>query len=82
MQLMTALRPKRTSVLDAANVRFESEACPLSDDLGHSVGAAHGRVEGHYTDWTPLESRLKGFGVESDESDPWQFRNVLAARAM
>jgi len=38
-----------------------------------------GPVEGHYTDWTPLDSRLKGFGVASDEEDPWQFRNVLAA---
>ena len=41
-----------------------------------------GPVEAHYTDWTPLDSRLKGFGVEADEDDPWQFRNVLAARAL
>ncbi|MCP1200379.1 homospermidine synthase [Notoacmeibacter sp. MSK16QG-6] len=38
-----------------------------------------GPVEGHYTDWTPLKDRNKYFVEAIDESDPWQFRNVLVA---
>ncbi|SHI51832.1 homospermidine synthase [Wenxinia saemankumensis] len=37
-----------------------------------------GPVEGHYTDWTPLVNRWEHFPEDIDESDPWQFRNVLA----
>jgi homospermidine synthase len=36
-----------------------------------------GPVVGHYTDWTPLDDRNGLFSEEVDESDPWQFRNVL-----
>lgn len=36
-----------------------------------------GSVEGHYTDWTPLDSRGQLFKEELDYSDPWQFRNIL-----
>ena len=36
-----------------------------------------GPVEGHYTDWTPLTSRPGLFPEDLDETDPWQFRNVL-----
>ncbi|HEU4839628.1 MAG TPA: homospermidine synthase [Micavibrio sp.] len=36
-----------------------------------------GPVEGHYTDWTPLTNRTTLFTEDKDESDPWQFRNVL-----
>ncbi|MCX7303180.1 MAG: homospermidine synthase [Hyphomicrobiales bacterium] len=36
-----------------------------------------GPVEGHYTDWTPLEGRPGLFHEDLDEDDPWQFRNVL-----
>ena len=35
-----------------------------------------GRVAGYYTDWTPL-SRDKLFKGDVDETDPWQFKNVL-----
>lgn len=35
-----------------------------------------GSVEGHYTDWTPLE-RDDLFKGDVDESDPWQFKNIL-----
>ena len=38
-----------------------------------------GPVEGHYTDWTPLQDRWQQFVEDIDESDPWQFRNVLAS---
>ncbi len=38
-----------------------------------------GPVEGHYTDWTPLSTRWEQFDEELDESDPWQFRNILAS---
>lgn len=37
-----------------------------------------GPVEAHYTDWTPLQDRWEHFPENLDESDPWQFRNVLA----
>jgi len=36
-----------------------------------------GPVEGHYTDWTPLTDRPGLFPEDIDETDPWQFRNVL-----
>ena len=36
-----------------------------------------GPVNGFYTDWTPLENRPGLFPEDIDESDPWQFRNVL-----
>jgi homospermidine synthase len=38
-----------------------------------------GRVEGHYTDWHPLANRWTRFEEEIDETDPWQFKNVLAS---
>ncbi|WP_093038133.1 homospermidine synthase [Ruegeria marina] len=38
-----------------------------------------GPVEAHYTDWTPLTDRWSQFAEDIDESDPWQFRNVLAS---
>ncbi len=38
-----------------------------------------GPIEAHYTDWTPLATRWPQLGEDLDESDPWQFRNVLAA---
>jgi homospermidine synthase len=36
-----------------------------------------GPVVGVYTDWTPLSGRPGFFPEDIDESDPWQFRNVL-----
>jgi homospermidine synthase len=36
-----------------------------------------GPVVGVYTDWTPLSGRPGLFPEDIDESDPWQFRNVL-----
>ena len=38
-----------------------------------------GPVEAHYTDWTPISDRWRKFPEDIDESDPWQFRNVLAS---
>ncbi len=37
-----------------------------------------GPVIGQYTDWTPLTDRPGLFPEDIDESDPWQFKNVLA----
>jgi len=37
-----------------------------------------GHVEAHYTDWTPISTRWPQFEEEIDDSDPWQFKNVLA----
>lgn len=36
-----------------------------------------GPVEGHYTDWTPLDGRPGLFPEDIDTKDPWQFRNIL-----
>ena len=37
-----------------------------------------GTVKGVYTDWTPLSDASRGFFPgDIDESDPWQFRNIL-----
>jgi homospermidine synthase len=36
-----------------------------------------GPVVGIYTDWTPLANRPGLFPEDIDESDPWQFKNVL-----
>ena len=36
-----------------------------------------GPVKGYYTDWTPLQNRPGFFPEDIDESDPWQFRNIL-----
>ena len=36
-----------------------------------------GNVFGEYTDWTPLVDRGVLFPETIDESDPWQFTNVL-----
>jgi len=36
-----------------------------------------GPVVGAYTDWTPLDHRAQLFAEDLDQTDPWQFRNVL-----
>ena len=36
-----------------------------------------GPVVGKYTDWTPLKDRGTLFPEALDESDPWQFSNVI-----
>jgi homospermidine synthase len=36
-----------------------------------------GPVKGYYTDWTPLDGRPGLFPEDIDESDPWQFTNIL-----
>jgi homospermidine synthase len=41
------------------------------------AGPYLGPVVGQYTDWTPLTNRPGFFPEDIDESDPWQFRNVL-----
>lgn len=37
-----------------------------------------GRVEAHYTDWTPIQHRINSFAEDRDNDDPWQFSNFLA----
>jgi len=36
-----------------------------------------GPVKGYWTDWTPLTDRPGLFPEDIDDSDPWQFKNVL-----
>ncbi len=38
-----------------------------------------GPVIGQYTDWTPLVHRGELFPEDIDETDPWQFKNVLVS---
>jgi homospermidine synthase len=38
-----------------------------------------GPVVGTYTDWTPLADRPGLFPEQIDQSDPWQFKNVLVS---
>ena len=54
-----------------------------TDEMDHAFCLAIqrpylGRLEAHYTDWTPISTRWPQFAEEIDESDPWQFQNVLA----
>jgi homospermidine synthase len=35
-----------------------------------------GKVQGHYTDWTPIKDRERLFSEELDKTDPWQFINI------
>jgi homospermidine synthase len=37
-----------------------------------------GRIECHYTDWTPVRNRINSFAEDRDDGDPWQFTNFLA----
>lgn len=36
-----------------------------------------GSVEGHYTDWNPLQGRQPFFPEDLDHEDPWQLKNTL-----
>ena len=36
-----------------------------------------GKVEGIYTDWNPLKSRINLFNEKLNRKDPWQFSNIL-----
>lgn len=38
-----------------------------------------GPVVGEYSDWTPLFDRNHPFEEDLDQTDPWQFRNVLVS---
>jgi homospermidine synthase len=40
-----------------------------------------GPVKGYFTDWTPLDGRPGLFPEDIDNSDPWQFRNILVHEA-
>ena len=60
-------RPARTALVTCRPVAFWN---------GASARASW--IEAHYTDWTPISTRWPQFAEEIDESDPWQFENVLA----
>ena len=54
-----------------------------ADEMDHALCLAVqrpylGRIECHYTDWTPLAHRINHFAEDRDEDDPWQFTNFLA----
>ena len=65
-------------------LRNPSAGIVETDEMDHAFCLAVqrpylGRVEAHYTDWTPISTRWAQFAEEIDETDPWQFRNVLAS---
>lgn len=64
-------------------LRHPCQGIVETDEMDHASCLAVqrpylGQVEAHYTDWTPIATRWPQFEEEIDESDPWQFKNVLA----
>lgn len=53
-----------------------------ADDMDHARCLAVqrpylGRIEAHYTDWTPLSQRINRFAEEAEPKEPWAFVNFL-----
>ena len=67
--MVWALENPRAGIVEADEMDFRRCLDVQSQYLGP--------VTGHYTDWTPLTDRPGFFPEDIDESDPWQFRNIL-----
>ena len=67
--MVWALENPNAGIVEADDVDFRRCLDIQTPYLGPVVGA--------YTDWTPLTGRPGFFPEDIDESDPWQFRNVL-----
>ena len=67
--MVWALENPKAGIVEADEIDFER--C-LEVQLPYL-----GPVKGYYTDWTPLTKRLDLFPDSVDESDPWQFKNIL-----
>jgi homospermidine synthase len=67
--MVWALENPDAGIVEADELDFRRCLDVQSPYLGPLVGA--------YTNWTPLTDRPGFFPEDIDESDPWQFRNVL-----
>ena len=68
--MVWALENPKAGIVEADELDFRRCLEVQTPYLGPVIGA--------YTDWTPLAGRPGLFPEDIDESDPWQFRNVLA----
>jgi homospermidine synthase len=67
--MVWALENPKAGIVEADELDFRRCLEVQSPYLGPVIGA--------YTDWTPLTGRPGFFPEEIDDSDPWQFKNVL-----
>lgn len=67
--VMWAIANPNQGVVEPEEMDFEYVLKVASPYLGPVVGA--------YTNWTPLVARGKLFPEKIDETDPWQFNNIL-----
>ncbi len=67
--MVWALENPKAGIVEADEMDFRRCLEVQSPYLGPVVGV--------YSNWTPLENRPGLFPEDIDESDPWQFRNVL-----
>ncbi len=67
--MVWALENPQRGIVEADEMDYRRCLEVQSPYLGPLIGA--------YTDWTPLTDRPGFFPEDIDESDPWQFRNVL-----
>jgi homospermidine synthase len=67
--MVWALENPRAGIVEADELDFRRCLEVQTPYLGPVIGV--------YTDWTPLAHRPALFPEDLDESDPWQFRNVL-----
>ncbi len=67
--MVWALENPRSGIVEADEMDFRRCLEVQTPYLGPVVGV--------YTDWTPLTDRPGFFPEDIDETDPWQFRNIL-----
>lgn len=66
-----ALENPTSGIVESEDMDFERILEIAHPYLGHMVG--------QYSSWTPLNDRCRLFPEEIDESDPWQFTNILVS---
>lgn len=67
--MIWALENPRAGIVEADELDFERVMEIIEPYMGSMVG--------EYTNWTPLQDRPQLFAEDVDETDPWQFKNVL-----
>jgi homospermidine synthase len=67
--MVWALENPRAGIVEADELDFRRCLEVQTPYLGPVIGV--------YTDWTPLTGRPGLFPEDIDDSDPWQFRNIL-----
>ncbi len=66
--MVWAIQNPRSGIVESDDIDFESQLAIMGPYLG--------RLQGAYTDWTPLSHRERLFAEKLDRSDPWQFKNI------